>query len=171
MKHVLLTGASGLIGSAVLPLLLNDHIVTVLVHRPEAFTFRHKNLHIIPFDLSAPWNAALLPERMDAVIHLAQSAHFRDFPEKAASVFQTNTASTVQLLDYAQKAGVKHVVLASSGGIYGTGDQQFRESDQVVSRGDLGFYLGTKLCSEVLAESYAPFYNVLILRFFFVYGK
>jgi nucleoside-diphosphate-sugar epimerase len=170
VKNILLTGASGLIGSAVLPLLLKEHAVTALVHRPEQFSFSHKQLTIIPADLGGDWDSAQLPERMDAVIHLAQSEHFREFPHKAALVFNTNTASTLRLLDYAQRAGVKHFVLASSGGIYGTGDQQFRESDEVVSRGDLGFYLGTKLCSEVLTENYASFFNVAILRFFFVYG-
>lgn len=170
MKNILLTGASGLIGSAVLPALLKEHHVTALVHRPEHFLFRHERLQIIPADLAGNWDVAMLPAKMDAVIHLAQSEHFRDFPEKAQAVFQTNTTSTLQLLSYAQRAGVSHFILASSGGIYGTGDQQFRESDQVVSRGDLGFYLGTKLCSEVLTETYAPFFHVAILRFFFVYG-
>jgi len=41
---------------------------------------------------------------------------------------------------------------------------------EISARGDLGFYLCTKLCSENVAESYTPYMNVIVLRVFFVYG-
>jgi nucleoside-diphosphate-sugar epimerase len=104
------------------------------------------------------------------VIHLAQPAQFRDFPEQAEQMLQVNTVSTLHLLDYARCAGARTFIYASSGGIYGYGEQEFSEDVKIPPRNDLGFYLSTKLCSEILAENYTPFMNVIVLRFFFVYG-
>ena len=112
----------------------------------------------------------LLPQRFDGVIHLAQSEYFRDFPEHSLDVFEVNTISTLRLLDYALKAGAKTFIYASSGGVYGYSDDGFTEDAEIMQRGDLGFYLGTKLCSEILSDCYTSLMNVLVLRFFFVYG-
>jgi nucleoside-diphosphate-sugar epimerase len=89
----------------------------------------------------------------------------------AEGIFRVNTLSTLRLLEYSWHARVKTFVLASSGGIYGHGDVGFREDDPIPSKDGLGFYLGSKLCAEVLAENYTPHMNVIILRFFFVYGS
>jgi nucleoside-diphosphate-sugar epimerase len=110
-----------------------------------------------PLDLTvASWEA--LPEGVDIVVHLAQSAHYRSFPEHAIDVFNVNVASTARLLDWARARGVRQFILASSGGV----------SDQAPR--PLSHYAASKRCAEMLAESYAAFFDVLILRFFFVYG-
>lgn len=44
------------------------------------------------------------------------------------------------------------------------------EELQIPARGDLEFYLTTKLCSEILAHNFSKFLSVVVLRFFFVYG-
>ena len=41
----------------------------------------------------------------------------------------------------------------------------------VASKWTNGFYISSKLCSEVLADNYKQFMDVIILRLFFVYGK
>jgi len=128
-------------------------------------------IHYIKCDLANDWNVKGFPESVDAVIHLAQSEHFREFPTQAERIFNVNTISTLRLLEYARRAKARIFVLASSGGIYGHGDEGFREDKAITAKGDLGFYLGTKLCAEVLAENYTPHMNVIILRFFFVYGS
>jgi nucleoside-diphosphate-sugar epimerase len=45
------------------------------------------------------------------------------------------------------------------------------EEIDIPAKGDLGFYLSTKICSEILAQNYSRFFNVAILRYFFVYGR
>jgi UDP-glucose 4-epimerase len=166
MKKVLITGVGGLIGKNLIPLLKDEHELFGIT-RKTAGTPGYKALQM---DLSGNWNEDALPSKVDAVVHLAQSEHFREFPEFAEEVFSVNTLSTLRLLNYARKAGASTFILASSGGIYGTGNEEFSEDIAIPYRGDLGFYLGTKLCSEVIAESYIPFMNIVILRFFFVYG-
>jgi len=127
-------------------------------------------IHYIKSDLANDWNVKGFPESVDAVIHLAQSEQFREFPTYAERIFNVNTISTLRLLEYARKAKTKIFILASSGGIYGHGDEGFREDKAITAKDNLGFYLGTKLCAEVLAESYTPYMKIIILRFFFVYG-
>jgi UDP-glucose 4-epimerase len=168
MKRCLITGATGLVGSHLMQMLLPEwEVFAVSRRRPNGLA---KEVHHLPIDLSKEWSVADLPQTVDAVVHLAQSEHFRDFPEAAEDVFRVNTFSTLKLLDYARRAGAQSFILASSGGIYGYGDQEFSEDTEISSRGDLGFYLGTKLCSEVVAEAYARYMNIIALRLFFVYG-
>jgi len=159
IKQCLLTGASGLIGAETLKQFSEDWQV-----------FGVSRHSAIPLDLSAPWEEEALPPSVDAVVHLAQSENFRNFPEAAESVFSVNTLSTLKLLDYARRVGAKTFVLASSGGVYGFGNKPFSEDASISYGGELGFYLKTKLCSEILAETYSPYMNIIILRFFFVYG-
>lgn len=170
MKQCVITGCSGLIGAHLIEQLRQEWEIFCISHTAGKAAHLAKNVQSLALDLSQTWDADLLPSKIDAVIHLAQSEHFRDFPEKAEHVFQVNTVSTLRLLDYARRAGAHTFILASSGGIYGHGDQEFSEDIEVSSQGDLGFYLGTKLCAEIVAENYTAFMNVIVLRFFFVYG-
>jgi len=169
-KNCLITGSTGLIGR---------HVVAVLGQRWKLFTVGRKagkgvsgSVETFPIlhDLSLPCSGKGFPESVDAVIHLAQSEYFREFPAHSANIFHVNTASTLYLLEYARMAKAGTFVLASSGGVYGSGDDGFNEDARIAADGGQGFYVGTKLCAEVLAENYTTFMNVIILRFFFVYG-
>lgn len=168
MKSILLTGATGLIGSHFLAAHRDDFAIhSVSRRRPGEGAARGTHT---PIDLSGSWDAGALPQRIDAVIHLAQSEYFREFPEHAVDIFAVNTAATIRLLEYARRAHARTFVLASSGGVYAASDSGFTENARISARGDLGFYLGTRLCSEIVAQSYAPYFNLITLRFFFVYG-
>ena len=166
---ILVTGATGFIAS---------HLLRKLPAEYEMFGLTRTSLregllakvNWIRQDLTRTVKQSRLPKSVDAVIHLAQSEYYREFPKQALEVFSVNTASTMHLLDWARQTGVKTFVFASSGGVYGAGEKEFSEEQEVMPRGDLGFYLSTKLCSEVIAENYTQYMNVIILRFFFVYG-
>ena len=127
-------------------------------------------VHWIAVDLADQGFVEALPQGVDGVIHLAQSRRFREFPEGARDVFGVNVGSTAALLDWSVRTGVRRFVLASSGGIYGYGQDPFTEEHPVGSAGPLGYYLASKHCAELLSESYADHMTVVILRFFFVYG-
>ena len=167
-KRCFITGATGLVGKQVLSNLKETWEVFGLVRKPEENGSGH--LRAISCDLAKDWSTDAFPDRVEAVIHLAQSQHYTEFPAQSDDIFRVNVSSTHRLLDYAHRAHAETFVLASSGGIYGYGDEPFQEESPISGRGDLGFYLGTKLCSEILADAYTSFMNVIILRFFFVYG-
>jgi UDP-glucose 4-epimerase len=164
------TGAGGLIGGRMLPeLVAEGWEVHALSHtRPAGIDASGVVWHAV--DLAAGLDEATLPSQVDAVVYLAQSEHFREFPQHARDVFEVNTGGVLRLLDYARRGGASRFVLGSSGGVYGSGDHRFSEELDLTAREDLGYYLGTKFCSEILVQTYAAVFDVMILRFFFVYG-
>lgn len=168
MHKILITGASGLIGSNLIDILKNDIMIYSLTRRSGSTT--SDSIKTIYCDLSKPIQIDELPLDIETIIHLAQSERFREFPDGVEDVFNVNTYTTLKLLDFARKTGVKRFIYASSGGIYGYSDEGFSEDQAIIAKKDLGFYLGSKLCSEVIVENYAPFMSVIVLRFFFVYG-
>jgi len=170
MSVVVITGARGLVGSHLLPLFSQADELHVLVRSRSTEYEGLPNVRQHVSDLAGHLDLSSLPPRIDSVVHLAQSPRFREFPEQALDVFDVNVSSLVRLLDYARRAGAKSFLIASSGGLYGSSKDPVREDTQVTSTGQLGFYLSSKLCSEILAESYAAFMNVTVLRLFFVYG-
>jgi UDP-glucose 4-epimerase len=163
-----ITGATGLIGTVVMNMISDDWEVFRILRRPSAETYR-KDRDIV-WDLASSETPGSLPQQIDAFVYLAQSEHFRNFPDRAADILSVNTVGMVNSLDYAKRSGASTFVYASSGGIYGYGREEFQEDKTIDATGQLGYYLSTKLCSEILLESYAPFLNIVILRFFFVYG-
>lgn len=170
MSKCLVTGASGLVGSHLVRALCSDYEVVTLGRKPVEHLPKASAVTHLPMDFTDHWNPDEIPGPIEAIIHLSQSERFREFPETAEEVFQVNTLSTLKLLDYARKTGVKTFIFASTGGVYGNGDEPFSEETAISFQGDPGFYAGTKLCSEILVQSYAKLMNVVTLRFFFVYG-
>ena len=167
MRKVLVTGGTGLIGT---------HLLQLFGPQNEVYAVSRSGLvpgatHTLNIDLGQSWSTTDLPRDIDCIVHLAQSEHYRDFPKQVEDVFAVNTLSTVKLLKYAQETGVKNFVLASSGGVYGSGIAHFSEEMDILAKGELGFYIGTRLCSEILSECYEKWMNVVTLRLFFVYGE
>lgn len=167
MNNILITGATGLVGSHLIAKLSQSHQIFAITSQsvPE----KNNNIHWVQYDLASP-SLPELPDQIDTMIYLAQSPHFREFPDHALDIFDVNVGGTVRLLDWAKDNAVKRFIYASSGGIYGHGEEDFSEEDVIGTKDSLGFYLASKHCSELLIEPYSDLFNVIILRFFFVYG-
>lgn len=163
--RVLVTGATGTIGSGLLRELDGRGEVIALGRtRPKA------PARWVECDLSKDSLPSQMPTNVDALVYLAQSEDFRDFPNKADAIYQINTGGLQRLLSWAQRSGVRRVVYASTGGIYGFADHPFSEDVAIPLGSASGFYPATKLCGELLASAYAELLTVVTLRFFFVYG-
>lgn len=121
-------------------------------------------------DLSRPLDPSLLPSRIDAVIYLAQSNRFREFPDAANDIFQVNTAQLLAMLEHARRAGATHFVHASTGSVYSRSSELLTEQSPLAQAEALDFYAATKLAGEMLARCYAPWMTLVNLRFFFLYG-
>lgn len=166
---ILITGANGLLGKRAVEFFSRAGQVHALSHRENEQKIKGVQYHVV--DFSQHWDDSGLPRKVDVIVHLAQSSNFRDFPGQALDVFNVNIASTARLLDYARSVGCKHFIYASSGGIYESGASLVDENSPIVSHGQLGYYLASKLCGELLVRSYVSTMDVSVLRFFFIYGK
>ncbi|MBK8293784.1 MAG: NAD(P)H-binding protein [Solirubrobacterales bacterium] len=111
---ILLTGATGSIGSRLLPRLLDSgEQVRCLVREPRRLGDQRVNVQITMGDLRELSDPYLLRQAMrgvDTVIHLAAS--IRDQPPYR--VEELNGLATVRLLEAAEKAGVKRFVFFSA---------------------------------------------------------
>jgi|688.fasta_scaffold40416_6 UDP-glucose 4-epimerase len=168
-KRILISGANGLLGKHAVEYFKNDYEVHAIVRHTPIDALKEVHYHI--HDLKSDWSTDELPKNIDSIFHLAQSELFRDFPEHAIDVFNVNATSTVKLLDYARKAGAQKFVFTSTGGIYDRSLEAVNENSPINTFGILGNYFATKLCSEILTHNYTSFFDVTILRLFFMYGK
>lgn len=168
-KKIVLTGGTGLLGTRVLALLSAPHEVHALVRAVPKNAIAGVHYHRV--NLADSWSTDDLPPEADAIIHLAQSQHERDFTNYAKDIFSVNVESTAKLLNYALKAGVGHFILASTGGLYGPQSAPITERTRSEPpRGNLKYYFSTKRAAELLADAYTECLTVLTLRPFFIYG-
>jgi len=160
---ILITGGSGLVGLTLIKNLLKDGHQITTIGRNNVLECPHIYCDFNDFNIK-------LPKDFDVVFHLAQTEYYRDFPEKSIDIFNVNTISTLKLAEWARENNIKKFIYTSSGGIYGNHPKSFVEKD-VIIHNNLGFYLGSKLCSEIILDSYKGFFEVYSLRLFFAYGK
>jgi uncharacterized protein YbjT (DUF2867 family) len=110
---LLLTGATGLVGSALLPrLTASGRSVRCLVRDPRRLGPERVRVQIALGDLSDPASFRNALRGVDTVVHLA--AAIRDQP--GGSIEETNAVATWRLVQGAQKAGVERFVFFSAQG-------------------------------------------------------
>ncbi|MGH3104117.1 MAG: NAD-dependent epimerase/dehydratase family protein [Gaiellaceae bacterium] len=161
---ILVTGATGFIGSHLLPALTDaGHEVVALARDGRGLAGRDA-IAVVEADLSRPLDRGTIPA-VDAAIHLAQANV--PFPDGARELFRVNLLSTQELLEAAREAGATRFLYTSSGSIYGLGEGAVAEDDP---RRATDFYPATKQASEALVRAYAPFFGTTILRPFAPYG-
>ena len=165
MKY-LITGATGLLGRNLVAMLGTDYELFTLGN--SASRSKGESLQV---NFSGDWAIDDLPKENDVIIHLAQSYHFREFPNKAIDIFNTNISSTAKLLDYAYKSGTSKFIYASTGGIYRPDKKLLTEDAELLAPNELTYYYASKLTSEMLASNYRNFFDVHVLRIFFMYGE
>ena len=125
MPNILVTGATGLIGSSLLKPLATAFKVHALSRSKENDKIANVTWHHV--DLNDDFDIKMLPVNIEAVIYLAQSEDYRDFPKKAVDIFEINTVKLLKMLDYGRELGIKKFIYSSSGGVYGSGERGFSE--------------------------------------------
>ncbi len=182
---VLVTGGAGFIGSHFCEYLLDrEHEVVALDNFNDYYDPGIKRRNVESF---AGRNGAELVEgdildtdllerlfsqhRFDAVVHLAARAGVRPSLQQPKLYERVNVQGTIEILEQAQKHGVKKIVVASSSSVYGNNKKvPFSESDSVDH--PISPYAATKKACELISYTYHHLYDLDItcLRFFTVYG-
>lgn len=169
LGKLLITGADGLLGKKVATKALKAgyEVFCIVKHIPD---YEINGATYISIDLSGNINVDKLPKNIDIICHFAQSSNFRNFPKRGLDIFSVNVSSTAFMLDYALRAKCGHFIFTSSGGVYANLSTILSENSPLTPISELGPYLGSKLCGEIIAQSYMSEMNISIFRPFFIYG-
>lgn len=167
MGRIVVTGASGFVGRRVVERLTTGNEIWCLSRNPGTNT---ENVHWIHYDLVTAGLPENMPSSADAVIHMAQSSRFRDFPTGVEDIFAVNTAATARLAEWACLNDVKVFVYVSTGGIYGSSEEPLTEDHPFRSSGSLAFYQASKYAAEIVLKAWEQRFTVVVLRPFFIYG-
>jgi UDP-glucose 4-epimerase len=162
--RILVTGGTGFLGSRLLPMLAAHEVFALTRRAPPACG---DHVSWIEADLGGELDTAMLPDKMDAIIHLAQSDAYKGFPDSAADMLRVNVEAPSQLLQWGCKAGVDRAVLASTGSVY---EPYVDRMDEEAPLRPTGYYPASKLAMETLSQAYASRFAVSNLRVFFLYG-
>ncbi len=169
MKTILVTGATGKVGSHFVPRLLQrENNVRLLVRRAEqAEAFHRLGAEVIVGDLSQPESLTSAVAGVQTVVHLA--AFFRGTDQER--IRTTNEDGALALANASLSAGVERFVFTSTSNVYGPGHSRpAREDDPL--RGTATYPQSKVAAEQALLEMYRTRgLGVRILRLSFVYGE
>ena len=187
-KSVVLSGASGMIGSFLIDTLmsknmdgLNCSIYAIGRSREKAeqrFTeyWGDEHFHFISHNINVPFQSDEIPEG-DYLFHLASNTHPLQYSSDPIGTITTNIIGLKNMLDLAENLNSERIVFASSNEIYGEnrGDVElFEESycGYIDSNTLRAGYPESKRCGEALCQAYRKQkeMNIVIPRFTRTYG-
>jgi len=141
MKNILVTGATGFVGSALIGQLCQqaDVLVRAAV-RQHSNVFPESFQQMLVGDLLATTDYSVALEHIDVVVHAAARVHVMsdDASDPLAEFRKVNVDGTLNLAKQAASAGVKRFVFISSIKVNGEGTQpgQSYTSDDIVTTHD-----------------------------------
>jgi UDP-glucuronate 4-epimerase len=184
---VLVTGAAGFIGFHVAAALLdrgdavigldnvNDYYDPALKRARLARLASRRGYRFVEADIATPGAVGQLLKgdpAIDRVVHLAAQAGVRYSLTHPEAYIQANLVGHFNVLEACRhRAGLKHLVYASSSSVYGGNTKlPFSIDDKVDS--PVSLYAATKVADELMSHCYAHLYGTPMtgLRFFTVYG-
>jgi UDP-glucose 4-epimerase len=182
MKHVLVTGGAGFIGSHLVERLLADGKSIVVVDDLSTGSTdnlqaarNHSRLRVVVSKISACAELPELAARAEVIYHLAAAVGVDLVVQSPIRVLETNLHETEVLLEAAAPHGVP-VLVASTSEVYGKSQKpHFSEEDDLLigpPNQSRWSYACSKLMDEFLALAYAKEHNlpVVIARLFNTVG-
>ncbi|MGC2288409.1 MAG: NAD(P)-dependent oxidoreductase [Thermoplasmata archaeon] len=171
-KPILVTGATGKVGSHLVPRLLAQGLpVRALVRQgPNVQRLRELGAELVEGDLLRAESLGPALKGVETVVHLA--AFFRGAtPEQAREV---NLVGTEQLVTAAQQAGVEKFIFASTSTVYPPGlNRPAQEVDSPGPTAPSTAYPASKVAAEakLMEADHDAALGLCILRLGFVYGE
>lgn len=188
MKHAIITGGAGFIGSHLAGRLLAEGGWKVTVvdnftpNYPRAVKEEGLAPHLFNPDFVLMEADILDRERMEplfrmhpaadtVVVHLAALVGVRPSVTDPIAYHRVNVTGTLQMLELARMHQVSHFILASSSSVYGE-NPEVPWSESVQDVRPISPYAVTKQAAEQFARVHARLHGLRVtaLRFFTVYG-
>lgn len=179
-RSILVTGATGLIGSALVESLVIQNDIDVYAACRNIDTARKKfghllsqpRLHLLTYDVTSPLSGDTI---YDYIIHAASPASPNSFSAQPVEVMMANILGVKNLLDYGLSHRMKRLLFVSTGEIYGEGDgTPFIETDSgyIDCNSPRACYPSSKRAAETLCASYVAEHeaDVVIARLCHTYG-
>lgn len=164
---LMVSGAGGFIGAELMRAAVEAGDEAVGIVRGGSQPPAIEGAEWVEADLASPGFANALPECTDAVVHLAQSRGYRDFPAGAPDVVAVNVSATGALLDHARRAGASRFVLASTATVYRPAGEPLAETSPLEPD---SMYAASKRSAELLLGPYEEVLPSTALRLFTTYG-
>ena len=164
MKKILITGATGFIGTNLIPQLIKNHkIVGISKNKIKS----SKNFISSSIDIT---NENLkIKNKFTDIIHMAAHSDVTYCNLNPTKCYELNVKSTQKMLEIARKNDSSFVFLSSSH-VYGDPNKQSISENS--SCNPSTHYASSKRMSEILCETYAKTYglDIQVARLFSVYG-
>lgn len=178
MKHILITGGAGFIGSNLTEYFLNkgyfvrclDNFATGHRHNIEPF-LSNENYELIEGDIRNFETCQKAVEGMDYVLHQAALGSVPRSIKDPQTSNEVNVSGFLNMLTAARDAGVKRFVYAASSSTYGDSENLPKVED-IIGK-PLSPYAITKYVNELYADIFSKTYGIqcIGLRYFNVFGR
>jgi len=187
-KSILITGATGLLGSFLVDVLMErntkgQNLTIIAVGRSESKArakfgdyLNSQNFRFVSHDINTPLNDADF-DKVDFLLHLASNTHPVAYATDPVGTITANIIGTYNLLEFAVKHNTERCAFASSNEVYGEnrGDVELFDEDYcgyINCNTMRAGYPESKRCGEALCQAYIRQHNldILIPRFTRSYG-
>lgn len=165
-SRVLITGATGLIGSLCVKAFLKSgdiHVIGLARNSDKVKSMfpEDKNLSFVYQDIISPLSDEI---ECDYIVHTANSTTSKYFMTNPVEVIESIYTGTKQVLNYALKHKVKGIVYLSSMEVFGEVHTEARLSEEQLGYLDIqnirSCYSESKRLAELLCKSYAEEYGL-----------
>lgn len=174
-EKILITGATGFIGSNLTRKLVEENYDLYIILRKESNTWRIKDIlekiNLVYADLSDYNTLKREINRIkpDYIFHLATYGSYPDLQKDGNLMIQTNILGTYNLLQATKDINYKCFVHTGSSSEYGIKETSISETDILEPSDHYGV---TKASATLLCQTFSKIHkkNIVILRPFSVYG-
>jgi len=170
MRYVV-TGGAGHIGSTIVRHLLADSATTGVTvfdnfstgKRSHLTDLRDSRLHIIEDDAESQTALSRAFKGHDVVIHLAANAEIQRATTDPDLDYRQGTALTRNVLEAMRVTGVRQILFASGGGVYGDWHGEVCTEDHPVR--PIAPYGAAKVAGEAMLTAYAHLFGICAFAF------
>ena len=168
---IVITGSESFVGKELIKQCKENKIPVIGI---DSINVKNTDYTYHQIDIRDPKISEIIPENIDAIIHLAALSRDADCKGKAYEWFDVNVIGTLNLIKAANKKNVKQFIFASSEWVYNDfTENEEKDEDEIIDISKhTSEYALSKIVSEInLKQQFMnKFCSVTILRFGIIYG-